>query len=253
MTRARARGDRTWLFRIASVIVLPLFALVTRIRIQGLERLPRTGPAIFVANHITEIDPVILGIVVYRAHRSPRFLAKGSLFRVPVLGGILRALGQIPVERTATGGGSALASAEDMLRAGGSVIVYPEGTLTRDPDLWPMVGRSGAVRLAWATGAPVIPIAHWGTQNLLGRYEKRPHLVPPRKRIQVRVGEAVTLPASAEAEHDARLLEHATDQVMWAITAELEQIRGPKPDGRLWADRTVPARALTPRGIEKEE
>lgn len=239
------------LMRVASWVMLPLFGFMTRIRVHDGQKLPVAGPAILVANHITEIDPVIIGIAVFRGKRNPRFLAKKSLFDVPVLGRLLTASGQIPVERQ-SGGGMAMRASERVLADGGIVIVYPEATLTRDPDLWPMVGRSGAVRMAWENGVPVIPVAHWGTQNLLGRYEKRLHWWLPRTRIDVQFGDPVDIGSHPRGFHEAAALDETTDVVMHAVTAELEKLRGPKPSAELWANRAVPKAELTPRGINAE-
>lgn len=252
MARSKTRDDRPPLMRfLGSGIVLPAFGALANIRVHGGENLPRTGPIIVVANHMTEIDPLVVAIALYRLRRGPRFMAKDSLFKIPVVGKALTGTGQIPVERRA-GGGDAMKSAKEALAAGGTVVVYPEGTLTRDPDLWPMVGRTGAVRLAWEAGVPVIPLAHWGAQNLLGRYETKLHWRLPRTRIDVQVGKPVALQKPAGGVHDQYAMEAATTSIMHAVTAELETLRGPKPSSELWTIRSVPKSALTPRGLSGE-
>ncbi|MGO2807066.1 MAG: lysophospholipid acyltransferase family protein, partial [Glutamicibacter arilaitensis] len=127
---------------------------------KGFETLPQGG-YILCPNHLTEIDPLVVGHAIYSNGRLPRWLAKESLFNVPVLGWMLRETGQVPVARSATSAGESLKAAKRVLDAGGVIVIYPEGTLTRDPNLWPMVGRTGAARLALQTGAPVVPMAHW--------------------------------------------------------------------------------------------
>ena len=137
-----------------------------------------------------------MGAAVWHLGRVPRFMTKASLFKVPVFGWMLRKSGQIPVDRDRCGLALDRARQPDQLRRAelieseGGVIVYPEGTLTRDPDLWPMRGKSGAVRLALESGIPLIPAAHWGTQELMPRYGKsiRPF---PRKTIEVAIGEPI--------------------------------------------------------------
>lgn len=128
---------------------------------KGFEALPQGG-YILCPNHLTKIDPLVVGHAIYSNGRLPRWLAKDSLFNVPVLGWMLRETGQVPVARSASNAGESLAAAQKVLDAGGVIVIYPEGTLTRDPNLWPMVGRTGAARLAcrpvhqwyrWLTGA----------------------------------------------------------------------------------------------------
>ncbi len=259
MATSSSRGDRTWVMRALALVVYPILGFMARIRIHGAENMPRTGPVIAVPNHITEIDPIIIALVVYRLRRGPHFLAKKALFQVPIIGKLLKASGQIPVEREG-GGGMAMRDSEKVLHNGGVIIVYPEATLTRDPDLWPMVGRTGAARMASENDAPIIPIAHWGTQNLLGRYEKKLHWWLPRTRIDVQVGEPIEigemLPIDFNApgaRHTPHALDAATDTIMHGVTAELEKLRGPKPSPELWADRTVPKSTLTPRGVSAEK
>ena len=115
-----------------------------------------------------------------------------------------RAAGQIPVERLSRNAVGAYDAAVAAVRDGECVVVYPEGTITRDPDLWPMVGKSGAARIALETGCPVIPVGQWGAQELLAPYAKKPNLFP-RKRITMKVGDPVDLerpgrPSRARAE-----------------------------------------------------
>ena len=110
--------------------------------------------------------------------RIPRYLAKAGLFKNKLLGFFLRSAGQIPVHRSSKDAAGAFDAAVAAVRAGKCVVVYPEGTITRDPGLWPMVGKSGAARIALATDAPVIPIGQWGAQELLAPYAKKPDLFP---------------------------------------------------------------------------
>ena len=146
-------------------------------------------------------------------------MVKESLFRYPVLGYVLRKLRQIPVARGSADAAKSLKHAEEALREGACVVVYPEGTVTRDPDLWPMVGKTGVARLALATGVPVIPVAHWGAQELLpyGK-ETRPRLLP-RKTFRVLVGPPVDLSKYQGQPIRGTVLREATADIMAAITA----------------------------------
>ena len=105
------------------------------------------------------------------------------------------------------------------------MAIYPEGTLTRDPDLWPMRGKTGAARIALETGCPVIPIANWGAQHVLGPYSKVPRLLP-RSSVQVKAGPPVPLDDLHGVPMTGEVLRQATDRIMDAITALLEEIRG---------------------------
>ena len=131
---------------------------------QGHENLPDSG-MILAANHISDLDPLYVGHMVYSSGRIPHFLAKKELFDAPVIGKALTRLKQIPVDRAGRSIDS-LKMAEEVLAQQGVIIIYPEGTVTKDPDMWPMVGRIGMIRLALSTGAPVIPVGQSGQCRL---------------------------------------------------------------------------------------
>ena len=142
----------------------------------------------------------------------------------------------IPVERTRDGGRS-LDAAREAVATGRAIIVYPEGTVTRDPDGWPMAARSGAVHLALQTGAPLIPVGQWGIQELLpyGGRTPRPF---PRKTARIRIGAPVDLDDLRGAPMTASGLRSGTERMMDAITAIVADLRGePAPAGR-WDPRT---------------
>lgn len=214
-------------------LVIPFLNLVGRYRMHHLDRIPATGPFIFTPNHNSNLDPLVSAYVIWKAGRVPRFLAKASLFKVPVFGAILRATGQIPVQRSGAGATDSLKAASRLVDEGLAVIVYPEGTLTRDPDLWPMRGKSGAVRLALEHDVPIIPCAHWGVQRILPTYGKRLSLFP-RKDVEIAVGEPVDLSAFRGKTLDAATLAAATLVVMQAITALLEEIRHEQAPAERW-------------------
>jgi 1-acyl-sn-glycerol-3-phosphate acyltransferase len=113
------------------------------------------------------------------------------------------------------------------VRAGKGVAIYPEGTLTRDPDLWPMRGKTGAARVALETQCPVIPVATWGAHEVLAPYSKRLRLLP-RTTMKVRAGAPVALDDLYGREITTEVLLEATARIMAAITAELEVLRGEK-------------------------
>lgn len=200
---------------------------------QGMERLPEGG-YIAVANHVTEIDPLAVAHAVYMGGNTPHFLAKDGLFRAPVLGAVLRGLEQIPVARAdRREAQKSLEAAREVMDAGGTVIIYPEGTLTRDPDLWPMRAKTGTARLALATGAPVVPITHWGVQDFLAPYGKVPKPLP-RKSYRLMVGEEVDLSDLREGPRTRRVLVEATERIEHALTQGVAALRGEEPPELIW-------------------
>lgn len=212
-------------YRVVAAIVRPALFAMTRRDWQGAENLPETGGFIAAGNHFSNLDPLTFAHFLYDNGRAPKILAKSSLFAVPVLGWVLRRTGQIPVHRQTATAGQSLTAAVERLQAGDCVVVFPEGTLTRDPDLWPMVGKTGVARLALESRKPVIPIAQWGAQLILPRYSKRFRPFP-RKPVSVHAGPPVDLSDLYDRPLDGATLREATTRVMDAITALLEQIRG---------------------------
>lgn len=229
--RAETRRPSIW-WPLAGIAV-PLIGAIATIRIHNPEKLPATGPFVLTPNHVSNIDPMVIGVAVWRLGRAPRFLAKASLFRIPVVGAAFRAMGQIPVDRAGAGRGAVpMSAAQRLVREGQGVIVYPEGSLTRDPDLWPMRGKTGAARLALQLGVPVIPVAHVGSERLMPVNETRLRL-RPRARIDVIFGDPVDL-ADCGRVGDKAALQLATDRIMAAITALLEEHRGERAPAERW-------------------
>ncbi len=228
--------SRPSLFWPLAAIIVPFVGVVAKISVRGAEKLPKSGAFVLAPNHYSEFDPLIVAVAVWRMARAPRFMAKESLFRVPVLGAALRKTGMIPVARAASAAAvkHTLEQAQELVHHGRGIIVYPEGTLTRDPDLWPMRGKSGAVRLALAGDIPLIPMAQWGTQNIMGRYQKGLSLWPPRKPVQILVGDPVDLSDLRARAGEAGVLAEANVRLMNAITALLEELRGEKAPSTRW-------------------
>ena len=233
---AASERSRPSLFWPLAAIVIPLVSLLAKIRTTDADKLPRQGAFVLAPNHYSEFDPLIVAVAVYRSGRLPRFMAKESLFRVPVLGWVLRRTGMIPVARasSATAAKQTMTQSRALVTSGNGVIVYPEGTLTRDPDLWPMRGKSGAVRLALAGDIPLIPMAQWGTQHIMGRYQKGLSLWPLRKKVQVVFGDPVDLSDLKGRGMEPAVLNEATRRLMDAITALLEGLRGETAPAERW-------------------
>lgn len=238
LVRAGAEKRRPSAFWPIAGVVGPVFSTLFRYDIRG--QLPQEGPFILAGNHISELDPVVVGYGVWKLGRLPRFMAKDSLWKIPALGSLLRATGQIPVAR-GRGGQASIDAAGERMAAGGGVIVYPEGTLTRDPALWPMRGKSGAVRMAAELGVPLIPFAHWGTQAVFARYAKAP---TPRFRapVTMSIGEPLDLSALVHDPKDRQVVQDASDALMRRISELLGEIRGETPPAELY-DPAAIARA----------
>ena len=165
--------------------------------------------------------------------RTPHYLAKESLFRLPVIGALLPKVGQIPVYRTGRSNEEPLRAAVDFLKAGQVVVVFPEGTLTRDPDLWPMRGKSGAIRLAIELGLPIVPAGHWGIEKIMGTYSKkiRPN---PFHVVRVKIGKPMRFDELRKDGVSAQEVNQATEKVMRAISSIVGELRGETPPKELW-------------------
>ena len=207
--------------RILNAIMKPLTERDWRYQ----SRVPQSGGVIFVANHISNADPLAVGQFLAFSGRWPRFLAKASLFEIPVIGRIIAACGQIPVQRQSTHSKDALISAAQAIEQGRALVVYPEGTITGDPNLWPMRGKTGAARLAFTTGCPVVPIGQWGAHELMpGRKPSFPRLLP-RKTLRIAAGEEISLDDLRAKPVTADTLDEATTRIMDAITVLVAELR----------------------------
>lgn len=210
-----------------AVFFYPISWLVGRSRFEGLENIPIRGGALVVANHISHLDPVFTGLEVHKAGRVPRFLAKHSLFGTPVLGWAMKGSGQIAVYRESIDAQQSLRDATAALEDGKVVLIYPEGTITRDPEGWPMHSRTGVARLALSADVPVLPVVHWGTREVLDGYNKKFRPLP-RKPIIVRCGPPVDLSAYRGRPIDALLLREVTDFLMGRVRELLAEVREEK-------------------------
>ncbi|MGH3386225.1 MAG: lysophospholipid acyltransferase family protein [Nocardioidaceae bacterium] len=225
MTVRRTARKKGWALSIIVAILRPLLMVLTRRDWHGGDKLPTSTPAVIVANHLSYVDPLVFAHFVYDNGVLPRYLAKAEILELKGLSWLLGAAGQIPVYRETREASLAFRGAVAAIERGDSVLVYPEGTITRDPGLWPMTGKTGAARIALTTGAPVVPAAQWGAQDILAPYAKMPRLLP-RKRVSVRAGDPVDLDDLREKPLSPDVLHEATTRIMDAVTALLEEIRG---------------------------
>jgi 1-acyl-sn-glycerol-3-phosphate acyltransferase len=206
---------------------------------RGGENLPTSGGFIAAANHVTELDALTFVHYLFDHGYEPRVMAKKSLFTTPVVGGAMRATKMIPVERGSAAAAASLERAGEELGDGACVAILPEGTLTRDPDLWPMEPKTGLARVALVTKLPVVPVAQWGVTEILPRYGKWPRLFP-RKRVQVAAGPPVDLSDLYDRPIDSATLREVMNRVMDAITAQLAELRDEEPPAQRFDLRKHP-------------
>ena len=219
-------------YRFAVSVLRPLLMSLTRREWSGAAHLPAGRGFVAVSNHISHVDPFIFAHFLNDSGVVPHFLGKVEVFKVPVVGSILRGAEQIPVYRETGQASDAYAAAVAAIGQGKCVAIYPEGTVTREPSLWPMRGKTGAARIALETRCPVVPIAQWGAQELLAPYSRRPSILP-RHTMQVRAGSPVDLEDLHDQPVTAEVLAEATERIMAALTHELEALRGEQaPSGR---------------------
>lgn len=224
-------------FSICAAILIPVLNAITKRTWQGSENIPQSGPAIVISNHLSYADVLFFAQFLFKNGRAPRFIGKRSVFNVPVIGRILLAAGQIPVDRESTHAGKALDHAVAALRAGHLIGIYPEGTLTRDENLWPMVAKTGAARLSIITELPIIPVAAWGNADVLPPYNKIPRIWR-RSKIILRAGAPIDMSPWYGKQDDPAALAQATAHIMGELTTMLEVIRGEKRPAHIFDPHT---------------
>jgi 1-acyl-sn-glycerol-3-phosphate acyltransferase len=195
------------------IVLTPLLYVLFRVRREGTHRVPSTGPVILASNHQSFIDSIFLPLVV---RRRVTFVAKAEYFETWKTAWFFRAVGMIPLKRD---GGSAstraLLAAREVLEHGGALGIYPEGT--RSPDGRLYKGHTGVARLAMQTGAPVIPVAQFGTAEVQPIGSRA---IKPFRRITIKMGDPLKWPGPLVSEDggtDGSSLRHFTEQIMDAI------------------------------------
>ena len=226
MSRLHKPTAGAWV-RLAVVIVYPIVGLRYRVHWRNLDRMPPTGGVIIAVNHVSHMDTLVVARLVWQAGRIPRFLVKNTLFDRPVLGTILRRCKQIPVYRGTVDASRSLNDAVDALRDGEAIVIYPEGTITKDPAQWPMQAKTGVARLALlAPEIPVLPVGQWGAQKLDQR-QFRPC-------VEASVGRPVDLTRYQGIEPTGDVLREITDVIMSAIRAEVAKLRNETPPAEIY-------------------
>jgi 1-acyl-sn-glycerol-3-phosphate acyltransferase len=232
------KQKRGWAYALCILIAEPLLLLFTKRRWVDGMKLPAEGGIVVAANHVSHLDPLTFAHFAYSYGRLPRFLTKAGLFDVPVLGRIVKSARQIPVYRLTTDASKASRAAVEAVRKGECVVVYPEGTITRQPQLWPMTGKTGAAQIALAADVPVIPIAQWGANEIFAPYSKKPRLIP-RKTISMKVGDPVDLDDLRGKPLTPAVLHEATNRIMDDVTHLLEDLRGGRAPATRFDPRTA--------------
>ena len=224
----RTRGHISPALCFCVVLIIPFSNLIFRLRYRHGDRIPPTGPVLLVANHVSILDPIACARLVFDNGRLPHFLAKQSVFK-GFAGTLLRSAGQIPVARFSADAHTALDAAKADLDAGNLIVIYPEGSVTRDPDWWPMQARTGVARLALTTDAVVLPVAQWGPQRVHDYHRKKLRL-RFRAPADYLVGEPIDLSAArarlrSGAPLSAELLRETTDLIMSRVRDQLAELR----------------------------
>lgn len=242
----REKGN-AWI-KLCEILLYPLTALLGRRRYAGSARIPQTGAALLVANHISHTDPIFDVVMVRKTGRIPHVLAKASLWKIPVVGRVLTGTGQIPVERGNGAGQKALEPATTVLDAGNVVLIYPEGTVTKDPEGWPMRPRPGVAALALSGDFPVIPIAHWGSHEVYSSYSKGRKFKPlPRKNVHVVAGEPIDLSAWRGKPIDNRAIRDVSYLIMERIRDMVAVLRDEQAPTEFFNPKAAEHRAAGPK------
>jgi len=200
----------------------------------GAEHLPTDRGFVVAVNHTTNLDPLTICHFLWDNGFAPRIMAKHSLFSVPVLRQALAGLEAIPVHRGTAAGARSLDAAAQALERGECILVFPEGTHTKDPDLWPMLAKTGTARLALDTGAPVIPVAQWGAQQVLPPRGKLLRVIP-RKTVEILAGPPLQVDDLRDTPGAAKQI---TSRLTARLTEQVAQLRGEDPPDGVWDPRT---------------
>lgn len=217
-------------YRLAELALRPTVALWFNWRFEGLENVPPEGPVIAACNHISYFDPLAHGYMLVKAGRRPRFMAKKELYGTWFMRSLLQGAGQISVER-GSGSAAPLDAARAALKDGECVVIYPEGTITRNPDFTPMQARTGVARLTLASEVPVIPVAVWGSQHVWQRGGARS--LRFARPIWVKAGPPMDFSEFDGRQEDPVALRQVTDAVMDELARLVQDLRSRYP--RSWA------------------
>lgn len=219
------RKPEPW-FRFAEFTLRPPAAFWFNWRFEGIENIPREGPLLVAANHISYFDPLAHGFMLLKAGRRPRFLTKSELYENPFMGRLLEGANQIRVDR-GTGSSAPVDAALAALRKDEAVVIYPEGTITRNPDSTPMAAKTGIARIALTSEVPVLPMAVWGSQHLWQRDGARS--LRFGRPIWVKAGTPMDFSEYEGRRDDPPALREVTDAIMDELTHLVHDLRSRYP------------------------
>ncbi len=231
MSRLHKPKAGFWI-RLCVVILYPMDGLLFKVRFRHLDRMPdpkRTG-VLIAMNHISVVDTILMARLVWQSGRVPRFMIKSGVFGYPVIGKIMSGAGQIPVHRGTTDAATSLRDAVAALEKHEAIVIYPEGTTTKDPDVWPMQAKTGIARLVLlAPDIPVVPVGQWGAQKVGNRGLQKLGLSLKRRTAEASVGEPLDLSHWRGAEPTQENLRAITDEIMSAVREQVAELRGETP------------------------
>ena len=225
MSRLHKSRAGFWI-RLCVVIIYPLVGTIFRIRWRHLERVPAPsrGGVLIVLNHVSQIDTLLMARFVWQSGRIPRFMIKAGVFDWPIAGRMMSGAGQIPVHRGTDDAARSLRDAVSALARGEAIIIYPEGTTTKDPTNWPMQARTGVARLVLLSpDTPVVPVGQWGPHRMGGPSLAR---LGKRRTAQVSVGTPLDLSRWRGAQATGENLRAITDEIMGAVRDQVAELRG---------------------------
>jgi 1-acyl-sn-glycerol-3-phosphate acyltransferase len=219
-------------YRAAEITLEAPLKLWFNWRFEGLENIPADGPALLACNHTSYFDPLAHALGVVNAHRRPRFLAKVELYDGWFMGHLLRGARQIPVDR-GSGSRAPIEAAVQALHEGQAVIIFPEGTVTTNPDHTPMRGKTGVARIALEADVPVIPSVVWGAHQVIQKGGQKG--ITFGRPIWGKVGAPMDFSDYRDQRNDAEALRTVTDEVMAELSRLVADLRSRYP--KRWEDR----------------
>lgn len=226
------------IYRVALEVCRPITRGLTKATWKGQENFPKDQPFIVIMNHLTEFDAFVIMHFITDEGIAVRALAKASLFKVPLLGSILRKTKMVEVHRGSERSKDALEVAKRAIQQGETIAIFPEGTLTTDPKFWPIRFKTGAARLALATGAPVIPVVHWGSQNVMHRFRNSIMKFWKRHPTTVVAGPPIDLSDLPQDENDRDAVQAANRRMEATVRKMLAEIRGEAVPTQVWNPKT---------------
>lgn len=226
------------IYRLALEVCRPITRGLTKATWKGQDNFPKDRPFIVIMNHLTEFDAFVIMHFITDEGIAVRAMAKASLFKVPLLGTILRKTKMVEVHRGSERSKDALEAAKQAIRDGETIAIFPEGTLTTDPKFWPMQFKTGAARLALATGAPIIPVVHWGSQNVMHRFRDSIMKFWKRHPTTVVAGPAIDLSDLPQDDANREAVQTATRRMEDTVRKMLAEIRNEPVPTEVWNPKT---------------